>query len=105
MSDYRGKIVEPSLVWINDKFESGIKLRISNNGTIEEIGKNITGDIVTLPHVALVPGFVNAHSHAFHRYLRGQSGIGCQGTDTFWKWRDAMYKLVENISYENFKQV
>uniref|UniRef100_A0A914Z6H3 Amidohydrolase-related domain-containing protein n=1 Tax=Panagrolaimus superbus TaxID=310955 RepID=A0A914Z6H3_9BILA len=105
MADYRGKIVEPNLVWINDKFEAGIKLKISQNGIIEEISREISGDVVELPQFALIPGFINAHSHAFHRNLRGQSGIGCQESDTFWKWRDAMYKLVENISYDNFKQL
>uniref|UniRef100_A0AC34F0I9 Amidohydrolase-related domain-containing protein n=1 Tax=Panagrolaimus sp. ES5 TaxID=591445 RepID=A0AC34F0I9_9BILA len=105
MADYRGKVIEPNLVWINDKFEAGIKLKISENGIIEEISHEISGDVVKLPRFALIPGFINAHSHAFHRNLRGQSGIGCQESDTFWKWRDAMYKLVENTSYEKFKQL
>ena len=32
-----------------------------------------------------IPGFVNAHSHAFQRALRGRT----EGGD-FWTWRDAM---------------
>jgi formimidoylglutamate deiminase len=35
-----------------------------------------------------IPGFVNAHSHAFQRALRGRS----EGGD-FWAWRDAMLAL------------
>jgi formimidoylglutamate deiminase len=35
-----------------------------------------------------IPGFVNAHSHAFQRALRGHPG----GAD-FWSWRDAMLEL------------
>jgi formimidoylglutamate deiminase len=35
-----------------------------------------------------LPGFVNAHSHAFQRSLRGHPG----GAD-FWSWRDAMLEL------------
>src|SRR6184192_2710371 len=35
-----------------------------------------------------LPGFVNAHSHAFQRALRGRT----EGTD-FWAWRDAMLAL------------
>jgi len=35
-----------------------------------------------------LPGFVNAHSHAFQRALRGSSGGG-----DFWAWRDAMLDL------------
>uniref|UniRef100_A0A0N4WC05 Amidohydro-rel domain-containing protein n=1 Tax=Haemonchus placei TaxID=6290 RepID=A0A0N4WC05_HAEPC len=47
-----------------------------------------------------LPGFVNAHSHAFHRHLRGKSGIGGKSADTFWKWRDNMYALVDGITTE-----
>ncbi|MDX6513476.1 MAG: formimidoylglutamate deiminase [Gaiellaceae bacterium] len=35
-----------------------------------------------------LPGFVNAHSHAFQRALRGRT----EGAD-FWAWRDAMLEL------------
>jgi formimidoylglutamate deiminase len=35
-----------------------------------------------------LPGFVNAHSHAFQRALRGSSGDG-----DFWAWRAAMLDL------------
>jgi formimidoylglutamate deiminase len=35
-----------------------------------------------------IPGFVNAHSHAFQRALRGHGGPG-----DFWSWRDAMLAL------------
>jgi formimidoylglutamate deiminase len=35
-----------------------------------------------------LPGFVNAHSHAFQRALRGSAGGG-----DFWAWRDSMLEL------------
>ena len=37
-----------------------------------------------MPGLSL-PGFVNAHSHAFQRAMRGRA----EGDD-FWEWRDAM---------------
>ena len=37
-----------------------------------------------------LPGFVNAHSHAFQRAMRGR----VEGDD-FWAWRDAMLALAE----------
>ncbi|MFC8452709.1 formimidoylglutamate deiminase [Kitasatospora sp. NPDC057223] len=38
----------------------------------------------------LVPGQANAHSHAFHRALRGTVQVG---SGTFWTWRDTMYRV------------
>ena len=36
-----------------------------------------------------LPGLANAHSHAFHRALRGRTQTG---PGTFWTWRDEMYR-------------
>ncbi|MGZ4750786.1 MAG: hypothetical protein ACXVYU_06890 [Oryzihumus sp.] len=41
------------------------------------------GDAALLPGVVL-PGLANAHSHAFHRALRGRTHAG---GGTFWTWR------------------
>ena len=38
----------------------------------------------------VVPGLANAHSHAFHRALRGRAQAGA---GDFWRWRDRMYAL------------
>jgi formimidoylglutamate deiminase len=40
-----------------------------------------------VPPSLTLPGFVNAHSHAFQRSLRGRT----EGGD-FWAWRDVMYR-------------
>jgi formimidoylglutamate deiminase len=45
-----------------------------------------------------LPGFVNAHSHAFQRALRGRT----EGDD-FWGWRDAMLALAESVSVEQVR--
>src|SRR5437763_257880 len=42
-----------------------------------------------------LPGFVNAHSHAFQRALRGR----VEGGD-FWAWRDAMLDLADKQTPE-----
>ena len=45
-----------------------------------------------------LPGFVNAHSHAFQRALRGRT----EGGD-FWAWRDAMLELAERQTPETVR--
>src|SRR3954462_6985869 len=45
-----------------------------------------------------LPGFVNAHSHAFQRALRGRT----EGGD-FWAWRDAMLELAGSLSVEHLR--
>jgi formimidoylglutamate deiminase len=45
-----------------------------------------------------LPGFVNAHSHAFQRALRGRT----EGGD-FWEWRASMLALAEGLSPEQIR--
>lgn len=42
-----------------------------------------------------VPALANAHSHAFHRALRGRTQ---QGTGSFWTWREQMYDLAARLT-------
>jgi len=62
-------------------------------------GPGATGDTVFLPGLT-VPGFANAHSHAFHRALRGTThGDG----GSFWTWRDRMYEVADRLTPENYR--
>jgi len=47
--------------------------------------------------VALVPGLVNAHSHAFQRALRGRAEHLTTGRDDFWSWRTVMYGMANAV--------
>ncbi|THV28715.1 formimidoylglutamate deiminase [Glycomyces paridis] len=51
-----------------------------------------------LPGVTL-PGFANAHSHAFHRALRGRTHAG---KGTFWTWREGMYALAGRLEPDTY---
>jgi len=46
-----------------------------------------------------IPGMANAHSHAFHRALRGRTQVG---SGSFWTWRDVMYRAAERLDPDNY---
>jgi len=46
-----------------------------------------------------IPGMPNAHSHAFQRALAGYGEVP-QGEDSFWSWREAMYRLANRVTPE-----
>jgi len=46
-----------------------------------------------------MPGLANAHSHAFHRVLRGVSETG---RGTFWSWRQRMYEVADRLDPDNY---
>jgi formiminoglutamate deiminase len=47
----------------------------------------------------VLPGLADAHSHAFHRALRGRTHVG---RGTFWTWREAMYRVAERLTPETY---
>ena len=47
-----------------------------------------------------LPGLVNAHSHAFHRALRGRTQVG---SGSFWTWRDVMYSVAGRLTPANYE--
>jgi formiminoglutamate deiminase len=46
-----------------------------------------------------LPGLVNAHSHAFHRALRGRTQ---RGTGSFWTWRQQMYDVAARLGPDTY---
>lgn len=49
-------------------------------------------------HALGVPGLPNLHSHAFQRGFAGLSERRGPGTDSFWSWRELMYRFVERMT-------
>jgi formiminoglutamate deiminase len=61
-------------------------------------GAAAPADAVRLPGLTL-PGFANAHSHAFHRALRG---ITQADRGTFWTWRETMYSVAARLEPDSY---
>ena len=59
---------------------------------------SVAGDAIRLPGIAL-PGFANAHSHAFHRAMRGRTH---RDGGTFWTWREAMYAVAAQLDPDSY---
>lgn len=91
------KVVEADWTWTGERFEEGVRLAVGDDGRFAAVGR-----LEHEPHEryrarALVPGFVNAHSHAFQRGLRGHGESFPAGAGSFWSWRESMYRLVEAL--------
>jgi formimidoylglutamate deiminase len=53
----------------------------------------------------IIPGMPNLHSHAFQYLLAGRTGYRDCTADSFWTWREQMYRLVEKLQPQQFEAV
>ncbi|MGW3472611.1 formimidoylglutamate deiminase [Saccharopolyspora sp. NPDC000995] len=89
------------LALVDGVFVEGVRLKVVG-GEMAEVTVGVSpqpGD--TLLGV-VVPGFVNAHSHAFHRELRGLTHA--DGGD-FWQWRHRMYRTAALLTPEGYRDL
>lgn len=81
-------------VWCRRLVVSGqvherVRLEAGADGRVTAVTPDTDAAAGDLVLDTAVPGFANAHSHAFHRALRGRTHDG--GGD-FWSWREKMYR-------------
>ena len=53
----------------------------------------------------VLPGMVNAHSHAFQRAMVGLTQMAGPGADNFWSWRTLMYALAARLTPGQFERI
>lgn len=73
------------------------QLVVGADGRIERVEPVPEGTTAWDGWLAL-PGMPNAHSHVFQRALAGYGEARASGEDSFWSWREAMYRLAGTIS-------
>jgi formimidoylglutamate deiminase len=102
----------PDYVYTPQGLQANMIVSISDDGHIASISQQNVGsqfiapwEITPMNGIALLPGFVNTHSHVFQRALRGHTHRPLSKQDTFWTWRRAMYaeaqKLNPDLLYTN----
>ncbi|MDJ0339370.1 formimidoylglutamate deiminase [Cryobacterium sp. PH31-O1] len=72
---------------------AGVRLEVDPAGRITHVQPQ-AAEAADIRLGTVVPGFGNAHSHAFHRALRGQTHA--EGGD-FWLWRERMYRVAAQL--------
>ena len=86
--------------YLPDGWRRNVLLEWSDDGTLQRV----TPDLPEAPRgVArasgpLIPGMPNLHSHAFQRAMAGLTEYRANPTDSFWSWRDLMYRFAAHIT-------
>ena len=91
--------------WLGGEVARDVRIEV-RDGLFTAIGPVLPGmrlgeGGIRLPGLVL-PGLANAHSHAFHRALRGRTH-GERGS--FWTWRDLMYRVAEALTPDKYLEL
>ena len=87
--------------WLGgDKVTAGVLLDIEDD-RITDISLAVASPPSNATQLSgvTIPALANAHSHAFHRALRGRTH---GQRSTFWTWRDLMYRVAGNLDPDNY---
>jgi formimidoylglutamate deiminase len=93
----------PSLLYQDGRFVSAKSITVHNAGRIVEDTEGAAQ--IDFSGKALLPGFVNAHSHSFQRLIRGRAESRVVSGNDFWSWRNTMYQAAARLSPEDVYDV
>ncbi|WP_313170201.1 formimidoylglutamate deiminase [Massilia oculi] len=75
------------------------------HGDLIRVAPGATASSGTRQAQYVLPGMVNLHSHAFQRALGGLTEVAGDGPDSFWTWRDLMYRFAARITPDQIEAI
>jgi formiminoglutamate deiminase len=75
------------------------------DGIITKVTAGVAPEPLDERHELAVPGLASLHSHAFQRGMAGLAELRGPSTDTFWTWRETMYRFALSMSPDEVETV
>lgn len=86
------------LAYLPGGWARDVVLTVDARGFFTEVTANSADDGAERVRGVILPGMVNAHSHAFQRAMVGLTQTAGPGADNFWSWRTLLYELALRLS-------
>lgn len=109
---YKTRSFFATQAWVDGAWAADVLLSVDGDGnwchiqTHAALPDRIGATVLKGP---VLPGLVNAHSHAFQRAMAGLTeragGSGAAVGDNFWSWRDRMYAVARRIGPDQLEAI
>ncbi|WP_455823816.1 formimidoylglutamate deiminase [Pseudomonas graminis] len=86
--------------WAND-----VRFEVSADGLLTHVEPNASADAAERLRGPVLAGMPNLHSHAFQRAMAGLAEVAGNPNDSFWTWRDLMYRMVGQINPDQLQVI
>ena len=87
-----------------DGWAADVRLSV-DQGMIDAVQAGVAAGPGDKRHRVALPGLPNLHSHAFQRAMAGLAEASSSGDDSFWTWREAMYRFVARLSPDHLRAI
>ncbi len=97
--------------WVQGAWAYDVLLEVAADGRWSQVQPSATAPQqagATHLNGPVLPGVVNAHSHAFQRAIAGlteRRSSGAGAADDFWSWRDRMYSAANRITPDQLEAI
>ncbi|MFJ4052349.1 formimidoylglutamate deiminase [Pseudomonas sp. NPDC089743] len=82
-----------------------VRLEVAADGHLVGVQADATAEGAEHLKGPVLPGMPNLHSHAFQRAMAGLAEVAGNPNDSFWTWRELMYRLVGKITPEQLQVI
>jgi formimidoylglutamate deiminase len=91
--------------WVDGAWAHDVLLCVGADGMWSEVRAGAQAGEAQMLGGPVLPGLVNAHSHAFQRAIAGMTERAGGGQDNFWSWRDRMYSAALRITPQQLEAI
>lgn len=98
------KSINLKKAYLKDGWAENVLLEVDDAGIITNVTLNNEYSQFAISGYTL-PGINNIHSHAFQRSMAGLAEYSISETDSFWTWRDIMYRFANKIEAKDLRAI
>jgi formiminoglutamate deiminase len=90
--------------YLTSEWAHDVRLKI-RDGMISEIQTSVAPNPNDICVDTLLPALSNLHSHSFQRAMAGMTEFRAKGRESFWTWRDLMYRFLKHLTPEQISAI
>lgn len=104
-------VAAPTLIaeqaWLDGGFKGDVRLKAGAAGCWLAVMPDAEGPDAGGHRISgwLLPGLANLHSHAFQRAMAGRTERQSHARDSFWTWRETMYRVAARFGPDTLRDV
>jgi formimidoylglutamate deiminase len=88
-----------------DGWASDVRLEVDASGTLTAVSAGASDAGARRLAGPVLPGLCNLHCHAFQRAMVGLTERRSANADSFWTWREVMYRFAARVTPEDLEAI